>query len=454
MIEFFSIAFGYFSVFYMLYFLWQGFVYIRIERGLIIKDIRYPVIKQKITILFFHIKAILILAYNQSSADELFSLSTLFMGMIWIGFFLGFSYLWSKIYKNACPLIWNGLFFLTSISTVILIRLTPDLASRQIMWMVVAGIVMCILPFVIKIIGALERLEYLYAGIGLALLLAIFLFGSEEFGSARWIHIGSIGFSPAEIVSFVYILYLSSVFRKKLYFKQLIIPSAVAGIHVVMLVSQRNLGAALILFMCYMIIMYIATGRAVLFFAGMIAFMGGSYLAYQLFSHVQVRVAVWQNPWSDIQGTGFQVIQSLFAIGTGGLFGSGLDMGLPLTVPVVARDMTFAAISEELGVIFSVGMLFVFVMVFYRGVHIALRCKRRFHSLLAVGYTGVIAFQTFLIIGGTMNFIPLTGVTLPFISYGGTSLFVCMQMLAMLQWIHAHNEREVNEYNEEEGLEV
>lgn len=442
MIEFFTLAFGYFSVFYMLYFLWQGGLYILIERDKYNKPWQLPIFKQKITILFFHIKAILILAYNQSAAEALFSRYVLILGSIWVVFFVAYSKMLSKIYQNACPLIWNGLFFLSSISTVVLIRLAPDLADRQVIWLVVSYSVMLFIPLVIKLMPPLEKLEYVYAGIGLALLGALFVFGSEAFGSARWIHIGPIGFSPAEFVSFSYVLYLASVFRKKLYFKQLIIPSGVAVVHVVMLVYQRNLGAALILFMCYMIMMYIATGRVLLFLAGLVAFAFGSYFAHQMFFHVQVRVAVWQNPWSDIHGTGHQIIQSLFAIGTGGVFGSGLDMGLPLTVPVVARDMTFAAIGEEFGLIFSVGLIFVFIMIFYRGVHVALRCKRKFYSLMAVGFTGVIAFQTFLIIGGTLNFIPLTGVTLPFISYGGTSLFVCTMMMGMLQWIHAHNERE------------
>ena len=449
MIEFFAIAFRYFAIFYMAYFLWQGVYYVLIERGRVIKAPKIPITKQKLTILFFHIKAILILAYNHRIGNDL-ALTTLGVGLVWVAFFLIGSLLVKQVYPKGCPLIWNGYFFLTSISMVVLLRLDPSLAQRQLLLMLAGFAVMLTLPLVIKGLPALERLKYVYALGGLALLLAIFYFGSEAFGSLRWLQIGPVGFSPAEVVAFSYVLFLAAVFRKKRHLAQLILPSALAVAHVVILVVQRNLGAALIFFMCYMILMYIGTGSLKLTGLGFGLFAIGSWFAYGQFAHVQVRVSVWWDPWLDVHGMGYQIIQSFFAMGAGGLFGRGLHMGIPGVIPVVARDMTFAAIAEEFGLIFSAGLIFVFVMIFYRGVHVALRCQRKFYALVAVGFTGVIAFQTFLIIGGTLNLVPLTGVTVPLISYGGTSLVVTTLMLGVLQWIATYENEEIDAISTEE----
>lgn len=452
MYEFFVNSFRYFFAFYIVYFLWQGVCFVLIERGKISKSKKLPVIKQQITIVFIHIKAFAILAFQGSESGSMFngagvvfSTTPLLIGGSWLVLFALSLLLQNKFYKNSCPLIWNGLFFLTSVSLIILTRLEIGLASRQSLWLLVALTASMILPLFIYFVPKLERLELLYLFAGLGLLLSTFVFGTEDFGAMRWIQIGGFTFSPAELVSFSYIFYLASVFRKKLTFKQLIFPSLMAVAHVVILVAQVNLGGALIFFMSYMIIMYTATGRELLFLAGIALFIAGAFVAYELFAHVQIRVAIWRNPWADAHGIGYQIIQSLFAIGTWGAFGSGLTLGLPHAVPVVARDMTFAAIAEELGAIFAMGLIGVYIMIFYRGVHIALRCKRRYYSLLAVGFTGVIAFQTFLIIGGTINLIPLTGVTLPLISYGGSSLVMTIIKISMLQWIFNFYENEENE---------
>lgn len=433
MFEFFIIAFRYFFVFYIAYFLLQGVYYILIERGKLNKNKEVPIIKQRVTILFIHLKSFFLLSYGQN-------INIIITGILWLLLYLSFIFLLKKIYKNSCPLIWNGLFFLTSIGNIILMRLSPSLANLQLMWLFIAFCALILIPFIIKIFPKLEKFELIYLALGLVLLLSTFIFGVEEFGSIRLIQIGNFWFSPAEIVSFIYIFYLSTVFRKKLTFVKLIFPSIMAVLHVLILVAQRNLGAALIFFMSYMVIMYIATGRELLFALGLIIFASGATVAHNLFTHVQVRVAIWQNPWIDVHGTGHQIIQSLFAIGTWGIFGSGLTRGLPGHVPVVERDLTFAAIAEEFGLLFAIALIGVYIMIFYRGMHVALRCKRRYYSLLAVGFTSVLAFQTFLIIGGTINLIPLTGVTMPFISYGGSSLFVSVTMIGIIQWIFSYYE--------------
>ena len=182
--------------------------------------------------------------------------------------------------------------------------------------------------------------------------------------------------------------------------------------------------------------------------AGLLAGGGASVAAYYLFSHVRVRVLAWSDPWSHINQEGYQICQSLFAIGTGGLFGMGLGQGLPKSVPVVESDFIFAAISEELGVIFSICLILVYISSFIMFINIALKMKKRFYKLSAFGLSVVFIFQVFLSIGGVTKFIPSTGVTLPLISYGGSSIVATIVIFSIIQGMYVLNGRE-----EEERLE-
>lgn len=439
MIELFINLSRYVFSFLIFYFLFQGVVYILVERQKLFKEAKIPIIKQRITIAIIHLMGFSILYF--------FNEATLIIGIAWFLFYLCALFLLPKLfYKGSCPLMWNGLFFLTSISLIVLARLNVNLVNLQIVWVFISFGALLVLPPLLLILGRLEKFRYLYLAVGITIL-GVGFFGVEEFGSLRRIEIPGtdFGFAPAELSVFVYILYLATSFRKRLTFKELLEPSIFAVIFVFILFFQRNLGAALIFFVSYMIIMYISTGRAFLFALGFSLFGLGSFLAYNVFAHVRVRVSVWLNPWVYVHGIGHQTVQSLFAIGTYGIFGSGLTLGIPGVVPVVARDLTYAAIAEEFGVFFAVMLLGVYIMIFYRGVHIALRSKRRYYSLIAVGFTGVLAFQTFLIVGGTVSMIPLTGVTLPFISYGGSSLLVSTIMIGMLQWLMTRSAKEAED---------
>ena len=193
--------------------------------------------------------------------------------------------------------------------------------------------------------------------------------------------------------------------------------------------------------MTFMVMLYIATSNEFLFLLGMGAASAAAAVAYRLFSHVRVRVAAWKDPWADIDHGGYQIVSSLFAITTYGLLGSGLTKGMPKSVPVVESDCIFAAICEEFGVLFGAGIICIFIMLLYRGIRITLDCNRRYYSLLAVGITVMLAFQAFVIIGGVIKFIPLTGVTLPLVSYGGTSVLVSLMMLGILQWVCVYCEQ-------------
>ena len=430
----------YLFVFYIAYFLWQGVRYIAAERGFFEGKSYGAAAKQRIAVVFMHITAFLILAYEPGSMS--FNTSALIYAAGSLVLIISMNIGASKIYKGSCTLVWNGVYFLLDTGLIMLWRLDQNLAQRQLIWFFVGAFAMFLVPPFLKIIPKFEKLEILYLIAGLGLLCTPFIIGVPEYGALRSIRIGTMSLQPSEIVKFLFVFYLASAFRKKMGMRHVITLCGVSAIYVIILVFQTDLGSALIFFMTFMVVMYVATGSNLLLLLGMGSMSAASYFAYNIFRHVRIRVAIWQDPWVDVHGIGHQIVQSLFAIATWGLLGSGLTLGLPNHVPVVARDMMFAAISEEFGSLFGIGIIGVYIMIFYRGAHIALRCKRKYYSLLAVGFTAMMAFQTFLILGGTINLIPLSGVTMPFVSYGGSSVLVSSLMIGIVQWIFMYYSQE------------
>jgi len=204
------------------------------------------------------------------------------------------------------------------------------------------------------------------------------------------------------------------------------------GFSLVLLIFQRDLGTALIFFGTFLAMIYIATGRWSYIVSGALLFGFGASICYFLFRHVRVRVAIWLNPWVDIDGKGYQIVQSLFAVGSGGIYGTGLGLGQPTLIPAVHTDFVFSAWSEEMGLLGAVALLAIYVLIIYRGFRIALTANTGFGLLLASGLTSLLAIQTLVIVGGVIKLLPLTGVTLPFVSYGGSSLVSSYIMLGLL----------------------
>jgi cell division protein FtsW (lipid II flippase) len=208
----------------------------------------------------------------------------------------------------------------------------------------------------------------------------------------------------------------------------------------VIIVVQRDLGAALLLFGIFLSMLYVATGKGWYAWVGLLAFAVGAYGMYQVIGRVQDRVAIWLDPWADAAGTGYQPVQGQYALSAGGIFGTGLGEGSPAVIPASHTDFVFSAIAEELGLAGAIGVLLIFVLLMYRGYAIALRLNSRFRGfeqLFAVGLTSIIAIQTFIIVGGNLRVIPLTGVTLPFISYGGSSVLINFLIIGLLLRISA-----------------
>lgn len=429
----------YLFLFYIAMFLWQGFIYVLDEQGTRFGNPLYAVSFQRICIILMHITAFLILSYKPGTFS--FDINILALGSAGLVFLVYVNYASAKIYKKSCPLIWNGMLFLLDVSLIMLQRLNPNLAIKQFIWMTLGFTLTLSIPFIFKLIPRFEIFEKLYILFAYILILSTLIFGKEEYGSLNWIKIGPIGFQPSEIVKFLFIFYLASVFRKKVELRQLIETGVLSAGIVLLLVIQKDLGGALIFFITYMMMLYIATSNEILFFSGMGCACIAAVLAYKLFSHVRVRVSAWHNPWRDIDSGGYQIVQSLFAITTWGFLGSGLGRGMPFKIPVVSKDFIFAAICEEFGTLFGIGIILIFVMLLLRGIIIALNCNRRYYSLLAIGVIIMFAFQAFLIIGGVIKLIPLTGVTLPFISYGGSSVLVSILMIGLLQWVNVYYEK-------------
>ncbi|NMB43598.1 MAG: FtsW/RodA/SpoVE family cell cycle protein, partial [Clostridiales bacterium] len=234
-------------------------------------------------------------------------------------------------------------------------------------------------------------------------------------------------------------------------FKHLVKVAILAACHVLILVLQRDLGGALIFYVAFLIMLYVATKKAYYFFTGLVAGSLASYLAYNLFSHVRVRVIAWQDPFSVIDNEGYQVSQSLFAISTGGWFGMGLTQGLPESIPIVDSDFIFSAISEEMGGIYAICLILINITTLIMSYNISAKIQGKFYKLVALGLSSMLGFQGFLSIGGVTKFIPSTGVTLPFISYGGSSLLSCAIMFAIIQGLFILNQDRTQEDRKEDG---
>ena len=220
---------------------------------------------------------------------------------------------------------------------------------------------------------------------------------------------------------------------------------AVSGLHVGILVLSRDLGSAVIFFAAYLVMIYVASRNVGYLALGLAGGSAGAVVAYHLFGHVRQRVTAWKNPMAVYQNEGYQIVQSLFAIGTGGWFGMGLCQGSPEKIPVVKNDFIFSAICEELGGIFAICLILVCMSFFLMIVNIALKIKKPFYKLIALGLGTEYAFQVFLTIGGATKFIPMTGVTLPLVSYGGSSVACTVLMLAIIQGLYILREDEDEE---------
>lgn len=376
---------------------------------------------------------------------------------------------------------------LTGLGLMVIARLEPDLRpikcqqrdgtlapcfagidDRQALW-VLLGIAICAIVLFIpwddllrryqrtSLMDWLDHHRYAWLTAGVALILATFLFGVDpnNSGVRAWFNFGFFLFQPSELLKIVLVIFLASYLNEHRevvaagyrigplplpplpYLVPLI---AMWGLAMGLIIAQRDLGAALLLFSVFLAMLYVATGRGWYVIAGLCAFGAGSYVLYNIVAVVKTRVSIWLDPWATAQGSGYQIVQAIYALASGGVLGAGLGQGLPTVIPAVHTDFVFTALAEEMGLAGSLAVLVAYLLLIFRGYAIAIRIPGRFRGfeqLLAVGLTTILAAQTFIIIGGNLRVIPLTGITLPFISYGGSSVIMNFLIIGLLLRISA-----------------
>ncbi len=341
--------------------------------------------------------------------------------------------LFRMVYPKGNRLIVNNMCLLLSIGFVILTRLSFEKAIKQFFIVTISIVAGMLIPYFIHKLKFLKNLPWIYAALGIVALGIVLVLGAVTYGSKISYSIAGVTFQPSEFVKIVFVFFLASALHESHDLPRVILTSVLAGIHVLILVASRDLGSALIFFIVYVMMVFIATGRWIYLLLGCAGGSGAAVLAYRFFSHVQVRVQAWKDPFSCIDDAGYQITQSLFAISSGGWFGLGLFRGTPASIPFVEADFVFSAVAEELGILFSMCMILVCLSCFIMFMDISVRLQDKFYRLIAFGLGVTYIFQVFLTVGGGTKFIPMTGVTLPFISYGGSSVLTTLVMFFIIE---------------------
>ncbi len=335
---------------------------------------------------------------------------------------------------------------LVTIGAIMLCRIDIALGAKQIVWVGLGAFVFFLAYLVYYKIKFWNKLWLFYAVFSTAMFLLTLIIGERVNGSKNWISIGPLNFQPSELIKIAYVMFLACYYsgnRTKDLFN--INPRYVTAfftyLFIIFLVLQRDWGTILVIFSIYIFMLYVYEENRYFLLFNIASAVIVAFLGYLFLHHIQVRVKVWLDPWSDISNTGYQITQSLFAISAGGYFGQGIGNGSPTYIPEVHTDFIFSAICEEMGVFGGASVIILFFLLSYRCFKITLTTKNLYNKAVALGITLMFALQTFIIIGGVTKFIPLTGITVPFVSYGGTSIVVSFISLGIIQAISAKEDR-------------
>ena len=337
---------------------------------------------------------------------------------------------------------------LNGLGYVFIARLDPDLAALQSVWTALGIAVFVATLALVRRARDLERYRYSFALLGVALLMMPLLpvVGRNINGSRLWIRFGTVTFQPGELAKIVLAVFFAAylvekrellsefrISRGRLPNPRAVGPIALAwGASLLVMTAERDLGSSLLFFALFISMLWVATGQSAYLGVGAGLFGAGAFFAYSAFDHVRTRISLWFDPWSREADQGYQLAQAAYALGSGGFAGSGVGLGRPGNIPAATTDFIFAAIGEELGLLGTAAVLVAFLLMVGAGLRIALRADQPFDQLLAAGLTTILGVQTFIIIGGVTRLVPLTGITLPFISYGGSSLLANYVLLALL----------------------
>lgn len=355
-----------------------------------------------------------------------------------------------KLTPGADPALLPLSFALSGIGIAFVTRLAPELAMRQVMWLFFGVVCMLLVLIFLKNLDRIANYKYTLMIVGFLLLLSPLLpvVGQEIYGSRIWLNIAGISFQPGEIAKILIVLFLAgylaqnremlSIFTHRIGpFKipdlATLVPLLVMWvISLLIVIFEKDLGSALVVFFVFITMLYVATGKKTYLIIGFVLIAIGGVAAFLLFNHVQVRVDTWLDPFKDATGDGYQLVQAIFSIADGGLFGVGIGNGMSDQIPIVESDFIFAAIAEETGLLGAAGLLLLYLCFAIRGLVTAARAKSDVSSFIAVGLTASIILQAFIIVGGVTRLIPLTGLTLPFVSQGGSSLLASFIAIGFL----------------------
>lgn len=435
-----------------------------------------------LALLFFAAGYVLVVTVMRS-ADVVLSVSGI-LDILWPSvlpfmLFLGISVAMSWRAERADQLLLPLVAMLTGLGLMVIARLEPSLNAlypgtyegvdtKQSLWVTLGVVVLGVVVFVpwddilrrtlrTSLMSFLSHQRYTWLGLGLLLVVLTFFLGVDpnDSGVRAWFRLGPVLFQPSELLKIILVIFLASYLddHRELVARgyrlgpitlpplpYLIPLLGMWGICMGLIIFQRDLGAGLMLFSVFLAMLYVATSSSLYVIGGLTAFAIGSYVLYQFISIVQLRVGIWLNPWETAYGSGYQIIQAIYALASGGVLGTGLGRGSPATVSAAHTDFIFSAIGEEMGLAGTLAVLVTYLLLVFRGYHIALSVPGRFRGfeqLLAVGLTTILAVQTFIIVGGNLRLIPLTGITLPFISYGGSSIIINFMIIGLLLRISA-----------------
>lgn len=364
-----------------------------------------------------------------------FDKTAIIMSIVVCGLIAYAHFIIGKFYPDGDKYIQIFASILTVIGIVLLYRIETQYAIKQIIWFTVGIIGFIIIVVVLPDLKRFGRYKYIYLGATIVLMSLGTFFGNVKYGAKNWVNIGGYAFQPSEFGKLFLVAYLSSALKEYKDRKDLIEPAIIVMISLGFMVLQRDLGSALLFFGISITMLYIATSKFKYVAVCIGLFVVGAIISYKLFGHVRVRVAIWKDVWAFANDEGYQIVQSMIAIASGGLFGTGLGQGNPEFIPINTTDFIFAVLSEEMGALMALAVIILYFLLFYRCMRASVYTEDKFSALLAVGYSSMIATQVLVIIGGVVNLIPLTGITLPFISYGGSSMITTFFALGILQKI-------------------
>jgi len=341
----------------------------------------------------------------------------------------------NKFFSHGDKFIVSIASILPVIGIAVIYRLDPSTAIRQVLWFIIGISAYMALVIILPDLKRFASLKYVYMVLTIVFMAMATFIGKELYGAKNWVDLGFVSFQPSEFGKIFFVFYLASSLKNYTDLKSLVEPGVVVVASLGFMILQKDLGSAMIFSFIAISMLYVATSRLKYLFGALGAGALGAVASWAIFSHIQKRVMIWRDPWSYAANESYQIVQGLYAISSGGLFGSGLYQGFPGYIPVNKSDYIFAVIVEELGVVFALGIMVLYFILFFRSIRAALSATSPFTTLLAVGFSVMIAMQVIVIIGGVYNMIPLTGITLPLVSYGGTSMLTVFFCLGIVQKI-------------------